>query len=278
MLGDFYYANNQLDKATDEYAALYQDHPKDMVVKKNYIQLLILKDRIDEARKLNDEILKEHPDDEDAQIYKGEIEIRSGKANDAINTLQAVLKNDPDNAVAHYQLGLAFDQLGNTNRAETEWRDAVRLRPDIVEAHRALAGVAIHRGDARRLGAGSGSDHRLAARPLPMDTCCARVAEIDRKEFATADEYIHRSLEKEPNNPAAYMQLGNLRMAQNQLAEAQKAYQQALDQDPNSTDALGGVLNVDLMQKQPDRAIAAAKRRWPSLPRTPGFTSCWASC
>ena len=90
-----------------------------MVVKKNYIQLLILKDRLDDARKLNDEVLKTQPDDLDAQVYKGEIEIRSGKASDAVNTLQAVLKNDPDNSVAHYQQGLAFDQLGNTNRAES---------------------------------------------------------------------------------------------------------------------------------------------------------------
>ncbi len=151
-------------KPRTEYASLYQDHPKDMVVKKNYIQLLILKDRIDDARKLNDEVVKAKPDDQDAQIYKGEIEIRSGKASDAVNTLQAVLKNDPDNAVAHYQLGLAFDQLGNTNRAEPEWRDAVRLRPDIVEAHRALAGVAIHRSDASGSRAGSGPDHRSTAR------------------------------------------------------------------------------------------------------------------
>ena len=35
MLGDFYFANNQLDKATAEYAALYRDHSKDMQVKKN---------------------------------------------------------------------------------------------------------------------------------------------------------------------------------------------------------------------------------------------------
>src|SRR5260370_16941446 len=123
MLGDFYIANNQLDKATAEYAALYQDHGKDMVVKKNYMQLLILKDRPDDARKLNDEVVKAKPDDADAQVYKGEIELRSGKTNDAVNTLQAVLKNDPDNAVAHYQQGLAFDQLGNTNRAEAEWRE-----------------------------------------------------------------------------------------------------------------------------------------------------------
>ena len=154
-----------------------------MVVKKNYIQLLILKDRIDEARKLNDETLKAKPDDQDAQIYKGEIEIRSGKASDAVNTLQAVLKNDPDNAVAHYQLGLAFEQLGNTTRAEAEWRDAVRLSPDNVEAHRALAGVAIHRSDASALA--QEADQIIAMQPGAPDGYLLRgVAEIDRKQFA----------------------------------------------------------------------------------------------
>ncbi len=270
MLGGFYYGNNQFDKATTEYASLYQEHPKDMVVKKNYIQLLILTDRIDDARKLNDEVVKAKPDDEDAQIYKGEIEIRSGKASDAVNTLQAVLKSDPDNAVAHYQQGLAFDQLGNTNRAETEWRDAIRLRPDIVEAHRALAGIAIHRRDPS--GLAQEADRIIALQPAAPDGYLLRgAAEIDRKQYATADEYIHQSLEKEPNNPAAYVQLGNLRMAQSQYAEAQKAYQQALDQDPNSTDALGGVLNVEQMQKQPDRAIATAKAQLARYPKNAGF-------
>ena len=270
MLGDFYFSNNQLDKATAEYASLYRDHAKDMVVKKNYIQLLILKDRLDDARKLNDEVVKAKPDDQDAQIYKGEIEIRSGRASDAVNTLQAVLKNDPDNAVAHYQQGLAFDQLGNTNRAEAEWRDAVRLRPDIVEAHRALAGVAIHRSDASALA--QEADQIIALQPSAPDGYLLRaVADIDRKNYATADENIHRSLEKQPNNPGAYVQLGNLRMAQTQFADAQRAYQQALDQDPNSTDALGGVLNVDLVQKQPDRAIATAKTQLAIYPKNVGF-------
>jgi tetratricopeptide (TPR) repeat protein len=97
------------------------------------------------------------------------------------------------------------------------------------------------------------------------------VAEIDRKDYTTADEYIRRSLEKEPNNPSAYVQLGNLRMAQSQFGEAQKAYQQALNQDPNSTDAMGGVLNVDLVQKQPDRAIAEARTQLSKYPNNPGF-------
>ena len=55
MLGDFYFATNDLDKAAAEYGSLFKDHPKDLLVKKNYIQILILKNRFDEAAKLNDE-------------------------------------------------------------------------------------------------------------------------------------------------------------------------------------------------------------------------------
>jgi tetratricopeptide (TPR) repeat protein len=271
MLGNFYYGNNQFDKAATEYASLYQDHPKDLVVKRNYIQLLILLDRVDEARKLNDEVLKAKPDDPDAQVYKAEIDIRSGKSSDAVTTLLAVLKTDPDNAaIAHYQLGLAYAQLGDSNKAEAEWRTAVQQRPDLVEAHRALAGVAIRRGDA--VGLVQEADQIIAAQPGAPDGYLLRgVAEIDRKNYSQANEYLTKSLEKEPHNPSAYVQFGNLRIAQNQYAEAQKAFQQALDQDPNMTDALGGVLNVDLLQKQPDKAIATARAELSKYPKNVSF-------
>jgi tetratricopeptide (TPR) repeat protein len=270
MLGNFYYGNNQFNKAATEYASLYQEHPKDMVVKKNYIQLLILIDRIDEARKLDEEVVKAKPDDPDAQVYKAEIEIRSGKASEAVTTLQAVLKNDPDNAVAHYQQGLAYAQLGDASRSEAEWRNAVQLRSDLVEAHRALAGVAIQRRDPG--GLAQEADQIIAIQPAAPDGYLLRaVADIDRKQFATADEYLKRSFENEPNNPAAYVQLGNLRMAQNQLAEAQQAYQRALDLDSNLPEALGGVLNVDLLQKQPDKAIATARAQLSKYPKNVGF-------
>ena len=76
-MGDFYFTAGDLGKATAEYAALYQEHPKDIQVKKNYIQILIQNKRYDEARKLNDEILKASPQDNDALLYRGELEIAS---------------------------------------------------------------------------------------------------------------------------------------------------------------------------------------------------------
>src|SRR5204862_4524672 len=96
-------------------------------------------------------------------------------------------------------------------------------------------------------------------------------AEIDRKQFAAAEDYIKRSIQRASNNAAAYVQLGNLRMAQNNLSEAQKAFQQALDLDPNSTDALGGVLNVYLIQKQIDKALSVANAQLAKYPKNAGF-------
>ena len=147
MLGDFYFASGDLDKAVAEYESVYKDHPKDIQTKKNYIQLLILRNRLDEARRLDDEILKNSPQDNEALIYKGQIKMRDGHLDEAVNALQAALKSDPDNAVAHYHLGLAFDQQGSLSRAESEWRNAVRLKPDLIEAQRALAAVSIRKND-----------------------------------------------------------------------------------------------------------------------------------
>ena len=109
MLGDFYFANGDLDKATTEYTSLYKDHSKDTQVKKNYMQLLILKNRLDEATKLNTEVLKANAHDVDALVYKAQIQLRQDDAAGAVDSLQTALHNDSNNAVAHYQLGVAYD-------------------------------------------------------------------------------------------------------------------------------------------------------------------------
>src|SRR5260370_40965082 len=97
-----------------------------------------MKNRLDEAAKLNNQILKANPRDVEGLIYRGQMQIHQGDANGAADSLQSAIKNDPDNAVAHYQLGVAFDLQHNSARAESEWREAGRLRPDLSDAPPAL--------------------------------------------------------------------------------------------------------------------------------------------
>jgi tetratricopeptide (TPR) repeat protein len=110
LLAEFYVNSGNLDKALDEYASLYRDHPKDLQLKKNYIRVLMMKNQMDEAAKLNNEVLKARPNDVDALIYKGEIQIAKKDSTGAVESLQAALHSEADNPIAHYQLGLAYTQ------------------------------------------------------------------------------------------------------------------------------------------------------------------------
>jgi tetratricopeptide (TPR) repeat protein len=257
MLGDFYFASGDLDKATSEYNSLYHDHPKDLQVKKNYIQLLILRNRLDEATKLNNEILKANAKDADALVYKGQVQIRRNDASGAIDSLQNALRLDAENAVAHYQLGNAFAQQHNDARAESEWREAVRIRPDMTDAHRSLAGLELRRGEVDAVL--TTAQQIIKAEPDSPDGFILKaIAELARQKYSDAQQDAEQAALRAPQSPGPSIQLGNIQLAQKHYADAEKFYQQALDKDPSSTEGLNGLMNTFFAQKQPDKAIVAA--------------------
>ena len=270
MLGDFYFATDDLDKATAEYAAVFHDHPNDLEVKKNYIQLLIQKERLDEARSLDDEILASNSQDIDALIDRSQIQMQEGRLNEASSTLENVTKNDPENGVGHYYLGVGLQKLGSLERAETEWRDAARLRPDLLQAQRALAGVAMRKGDMAALQ--QAADQIIRLEPASPDGYALRaVSNINRRLFAPAEEDIRRAIEVAPQSAVGYVQMGNLRLVQRQFSDAAKAYQAALDHEASSLDALRGLINTYVMQGQIDKAILIANAQIAKAPTSSGF-------
>jgi tetratricopeptide (TPR) repeat protein len=270
MLGDFYFAYGDLDKAIAEYSSLYDDHPRDILVKRNYVQLLVLKNRLPEATKINNELLKSNPHDIDALIYRAQIQLRQNDAAGAVDSLQQALSNDAGNAVAHYHLGLAFDMQHNAARAESEWREAVRLRPDLTDAQRALATLEISRGDLDALT--QTAQQIISGAPQAPDGYLMRaLAETNRQKYADAEQDLTKAMGVAPYSAAPYVQMGNLHQVQKQYPEAIKFYQEALDKDPASTDALQGIMNVYLLQKQTDQAVAAARAQISKSPNVGGF-------
>jgi tetratricopeptide (TPR) repeat protein len=270
MLGDYYFASGDLDKALAEYASVHHDHPKDVLVKKNYVQLLILKNQYDEATKLNNEILKARPGDVDGLIYKGELLRVKNDAAGAIESLKAALKNEPDNAVGHYQLGLAYAQQRDITRAESEWREAVRIRPDLADAHRALATLEIGRGNFDN--ALKTAQQIIKSQPSSADGFLFRgIAELGLRRFTDAQQDDEEALKRAPNSPAPYVQLGHVQLAQKHYSDAAKFYQQGLEKDPASSDALRGLMASYVDQKQYDQAIAAANAQIAKSPSTSNF-------
>lgn len=270
MLGDYYLSLGDLDKALTEFASLHQAHPKDLRVKKTYIQLLILQNQVPQAKKLNDEISKASPKDTDALLLAGQILGREGHPADAIPLFQQALKNAPDNAAAHYQLGLAYSMTGSLEQAQSQWRAAVQLQPSFLDAQRALANMALRRGDWDLLA--QSADQLIRSEPGAAEGFIFRGTErLARNDLSGAETYLRKALEVAPENSIPYVRLGELRATQNRGDEAQKLFAQALDRDPNSIEALRGLTALFLQHKQPAKAISAVQAQIAKAPNNSSF-------
>ena len=270
MLGDYYFAQGDLDKALTEYSSIYSEHPKDLAARKNYVQLLILKNRLDEASKLTAELLKANPNDSDSLIYKGEIQMRQKDLAGAVQSLQTALHNDPDNAIAHYQLGNAYAQQRDSARAQSEWQEAVRLRPSLTDAQRSLASVELARGEYDALL--RTAQQIITYQPSSPDGFLLKaVAEMAQQKFSDAQHDTETAMERAPDSPAPLVQMGNIQFAQKHFSESEKCYRQALDKNPSSTEGLSGLINTYTAQKQIDKAISATNAQISKSPDNSNF-------
>ncbi len=269
-LSNFYYVTGNLDKAVGEYDALYAAHPSDITIKKKYIQLLIQTKHYDKAQQLDNEILQANANDSDALVYRSQMQISEGDINDAAQTLQTVVTNAPNDSLAHYVLGVALNKQGYPERAESEWKEALQLNPNFLDAQRAIADEAMLKGDMTALQDAANQIIRLEP-GSPEGYALRALSSINRSQFEEAERDVRRAISVAPQSAFGYVELGNLRFAQKQYTDAAKAYQDALDRNAGSMDALRGLMNTYNAEKQPDKAIAAAQAQVSKSPENSNF-------
>lgn len=269
LLGDFYVVTREAQKAVAEYGALYQQHPGDLQVKKNYAQLLIGVNRLDEANKITDEILKKNPKDIDGVILRAQLQMIRKQFADAVSTLESSLKTEADNAVLHFQLGRALAVSGNTARAESEWREALRLVPNYVAAEEALSAVAAGRRDWEQ--ASKSADAVILNNPnIAIGYLLRATAKAGRGDYAGAEGDVKKAMELAPRSAVPYIQMGVLRVSTRRYAEAEKQFERALELDPRATMALQALVSIYQGQKQTAKGVARASAQVAKAPDVSG--------
>jgi tetratricopeptide (TPR) repeat protein len=267
VLGDYYVTIGELEKAVTEYASISKEHPEDDKTKQGYIDLLLQENKIEDASKLNDEILRANPKETDAQVMRGRILNLRGQFSEAIVVLQAALKDEPNDARGHYQLGLALSRTGNVSRAELEWRESVKLEPRLTDAQLALAEVALIQGDRDLLK--QAADQIIENRPSDPRGYILRANSESLAEQVERD--INKAMAVAPQSSYGYLAMGGWLAKQGKFQEAQKYYEQALDRDPNQFDALNALVAVFIHQKQNSKAVERVRQQIAKAPSNDGF-------
>jgi len=267
LLAEYYVGQHDEQKAAAEFGQLHQQHPKDVRVTKSYAELLLATGATEEAKKLAEEVLKANPKDAEATILRGQILTREGHPEQAVTVLEGSLKLDADNPVLHYHLGNALMGTGKTDRAQSEWHEAVRLRPDYVEAQRKLATWAQQTGNTEQLALSA--DQLIKSVPSSPEGYLfrAHVAMV-QKRLPDAEADIQHAISLAPRYWEPYARMGLLRGLQGRLPDAEKAYQQALQLNPGAGEAVQGLANVYLAQKQLPKALAAVSAQVAKAPNS----------
>jgi tetratricopeptide (TPR) repeat protein len=267
LLGDFYFALNDLPRATAEYGLLFQQHPRDERVEKNYVQLLILSNQPDAAARLNEQFLKKHSTDVDSLILRGEILNAQGRPTEALQPFQAALQRDPQNPAAHYDLGITLASTGDILRATSELQSAVRFRPSMVQAYRTLGILATRKDDMDLLR--QTADGFISAQPSLPDGYLMRAGSNLAKDPVAAQADLQKVLAIAPEDSRGYTGMAQLQARQKKYAEANKLFEQALGKNPRDLQAMMGLTQLLVLQKQPAQAAARVHQQIERAPDDP---------
>lgn len=264
VLADYYNNIGAANKALLEFAAISNQHPDDLQTRQDYVRLLLSNNRTDEARSLNDALLKSYPNDPGTQIIRGTILNSEGKYDQAARILEDALKDAPQNAYGHYQFGIALKNIGS-ERAKQEWFEAARLAPQLNEVQLALAQVAREKNDEGLLR--STAEQFIRNSPSdPRGYLLRAESEARARQSAAAEADLNKAIQVVPQSSTAYNAMGSFLRAEGRNQEAEKYYEQALDLNPNEFQSLAGIVNILMSQKQLANSIARVQKQAAIVP------------
>lgn len=162
--------------------------------------------------------------------------------------LKRAVKIDATNADAWMWLGVVQLANGDALSAANSLDVAAKLRPNDVD-------ILYHRGRAHMLVSKASYDHMYQVAPNSW-----RVHQVLAESFAEADRPTDAisecklAIQMRPREPGLHQQLGDIYWSQNQLDQAEGAYQDELQIDPGSYDAMYKLGVVSMEKSKPEIA------------------------
>ena len=265
-VGDFYFRLGDGEAAIREYReGIARDPKAKLTYQKRVIEVLMQQKKPAEAAAINSEILKDNPNDTDARGLAATFLLDKGEVSKAVIELQSVATRDPNNPVPHYNLGRAHVARGEYELARQEFQKAADLRPDYLSARIALAELLVAQ---RQYDAGLKS--ALAILGFDKNNSNARLIQvaslIGLKRLPEARDLLNELLKTNPDWPDALFQRGSVNLMESKFKEAEVDFRRCYELNPSAVRGLLGIVEADLAQKQPDRAMAVLQEESAKAP------------
>jgi tetratricopeptide (TPR) repeat protein len=215
--------------------------------------------------------LQRDPKNTGALLLRARFLLIEKKNPEALTVAQKVVESDRRSAAGHFLLGAALEANGKPDEAARAFQEVVKLQPDALPAHLELAQLSLRKGDAAA--AVQHSEDAVHVRPQSGNAHLALARSLaSQGNLPAAETELNTLVREAPDSPEVQILLGQIYSAKRDLPQARKAFSHALEVDKQSTDALAGILTLDLAEKRNDDATARMEAR---LKAAPGSTADW---
>jgi tetratricopeptide (TPR) repeat protein len=256
VAGNFYLGLGRADEAIRQYEKGAAAFPAEKLKYKNRIAgVLMLGHQWDDARQVNDAILKERPKDVDALVRRAELQFETGDVKGSIAQLEAALRLNPNNPLARYDLGHALLANKQTERARYEFSEAIRWAPSNISARLELAQIEIDSGEFGK--AVAAAEEALAYRPGDHTAHMIRAVGLrGMKKYEEARAELNFLVAAKPDSPDVLYQLASLDALQGKWKEAEAGYRKSYEVNPANTRGLMAMAASMVGRNQTAQALA----------------------
>lgn len=264
-------ANGRQDLATqaiEQYKLAQQADPDSEVLADGLANLYFRLGRIREAVSAAQEQINRHPDDIDAHTLLGHVYLRSlgdGQNAQSGEMLQAAIKEyetiaklKPKDIETHLLLGQLYGFAHESAKAEAEFKAAQAIDPNSEEVVLSIARLYTERGDlaeAAKVIDAVPADDRSAR----MDFALAGIYD-QLKQPKNAVKAYQAAVNEDPDNTDAKRGLASALTAAGEMDAAAKIYAQILGNDPQDAQALIREADIQRQEGHYEQALATLKK------------------
>ncbi len=225
-LGELKIAEGEPEAALADFEAALARDPNLMAARMGLGHALACLDRFAAALAHYETIIARYPLLPEAEFAAGFALVRLGRVEEAERRYRRAISLRPDFAAAWMNLGCLMREQGKDLYAEAALCRAAELRPDLVPAWLNLALLMRELGRIEEAEA-----HLNRAYALDRERVETHVAwtqfYVARKDLKTAQEWLEKALQREPENPEAMNMRGILLHHEERFAEAVRVFERA---------------------------------------------------
>jgi tetratricopeptide (TPR) repeat protein len=258
LLADYYVTMRQRDKgmAILEKAASGSDAEVSASARWRIASLRYADGSQDEAHRLLDEVLRADPKNARALLLKADFLTKERKLDEALARAKAATAAGPEIASAHYALGMVHRARGEVDESIQAFNEALRLNPRAAAAEVALAQMHLLQNSAAK--SLQYARDALESNPTSVQARLTLVATlISQGNGVEAETELKPLAAQYPDSPAVHAYLGAANLLRKNDAAARQSFERALKLDPTSSEALAGLVSLDVGQGR----VADAKSR-----------------